>query len=292
MIEYESDLGIVRPQGTTRGPLIIHHADCFDGVAAAWVAWKFFRDRRVAVEVLPAFYGDKPPDVVGREIYIVDFSYPREEILKLREKNPNLLILDHHKTAEEALKGLDYAIFDMNRSGCGIAWDWWFPGELRPWFITAIEDRDLWILQYRDTRKQIAYISTLDYNVGSYDSLTDTDPNVAAEKGNAILQYITKYGEKAAEHCFIEEIGGVEFPIINISYQNCSEHLDALIARRNGIRAASFFFRGKDRKWQFSLRSRGDFDVSKIAKIYNGGGHKNAAGFEVEVLPWEMGDNK
>lgn len=34
-------------------------------------------------------------------------------------------------------------------------------------------------------------------------------------------------------------------------------------------------------KFQYSLRSRGDFDVSAIAKKFGGGGHKNAAGFNV-----------
>jgi nanoRNase/pAp phosphatase (c-di-AMP/oligoRNAs hydrolase) len=30
-----------------------------------------------------------------------------------------------------------------------------------------------------------------------------------------------------------------------------------------------------------SLRSKGDFDVSAIAKRFGGGGHKNAAGFNI-----------
>jgi nanoRNase/pAp phosphatase (c-di-AMP/oligoRNAs hydrolase) len=32
-----------------------------------------------------------------------------------------------------------------------------------------------------------------------------------------------------------------------------------------------------------SLRSNGGYDVSVIAKAFGGGGHKNAAGFEVPV---------
>ena len=43
-----------------------------------------------------------------------------------------------------------------------------------------------------------------------------------------------------------------------------------------------WFERG-DGKIQFSLRSNGDIDVSAIAKIYNGGGHKNAAGFQMTL---------
>jgi nanoRNase/pAp phosphatase (c-di-AMP/oligoRNAs hydrolase) len=40
-----------------------------------------------------------------------------------------------------------------------------------------------------------------------------------------------------------------------------------------------------------SLRSNGSFDVSVIAKKYDGGGHKNAAGFQVkmlELLSWML----
>ena len=32
-----------------------------------------------------------------------------------------------------------------------------------------------------------------------------------------------------------------------------------------------------------SLRSVGDYDVSAIAKTFGGGGHRNAAGFEVAL---------
>jgi nanoRNase/pAp phosphatase (c-di-AMP/oligoRNAs hydrolase) len=35
---------------------------------------------------------------------------------------------------------------------------------------------------------------------------------------------------------------------------------------------------------QFSLRSRGELDVSAIAKKLGGGGHKNAAGFQLPLI--------
>ena len=39
-----------------------------------------------------------------------------------------------------------------------------------------------------------------------------------------------------------------------------------------------------DGRFQYSLRSRGDFDVSELAKKHGGGGHKGAAGFVVDEL--------
>lgn len=35
-------------------------------------------------------------------------------------------------------------------------------------------------------------------------------------------------------------------------------------------------------KWKASLRSKGDINVAKIAEVFGGGGHKNAAGFIIE----------
>jgi len=42
------------------------------------------------------------------------------------------------------------------------------------------------------------------------------------------------------------------------------------------------YFRIVDLKVRVSLRSKSNFDVSKIAKIFNGGGHKQAAGLSIE----------
>jgi nanoRNase/pAp phosphatase (c-di-AMP/oligoRNAs hydrolase) len=48
------------------------------------------------------------------------------------------------------------------------------------------------------------------------------------------------------------------------------------------------FFQRADGKWQYSLRSRGNFDVSKLAERYGGGGHKPSAGFEHHLPPDEL----
>jgi nanoRNase/pAp phosphatase (c-di-AMP/oligoRNAs hydrolase) len=50
---------------------------------------------------------------------------------------------------------------------------------------------------------------------------------------------------------------------------------------------AATYYDGVDAR-HFSLRSRGDggADVSAIAQAYGGGGHKNAAGFQMPI-GWE-----
>ncbi len=50
-----------------------------------------------------------------------------------------------------------------------------------------------------------------------------------------------------------------------------------------GIVEIIAYFRTIDNKVRVSLRSKNDFDVSIVANIFNGGGHKNAAGLSIDT---------
>ena len=63
----------------------------------------------------------------GSEVYILDFSYPRQVMESLLSQHVKVIALDHHKTAQEALLGLRGALFDMNRSGAMISWEYFHP---------------------------------------------------------------------------------------------------------------------------------------------------------------------
>ena len=119
---------------------VLYHANCDDGFGAAWAARKKLGDAAVYV---PVKYGDPlPPTVTGERVYVVDFSYPRDVLETLADRC-KVVVLDHHKTAQEDLADLPFAEFDMERSGAGMTWDYFFPGQPRPPLIDHIEDRDL-----------------------------------------------------------------------------------------------------------------------------------------------------
>ena len=90
-------------------PLCIYHGNCADGFTAAWVVNRFFGI--VGVEFHPGIYGQKPPDVDGRNVILVDFSYKRPVLDAMLRSGDTaqaltILILDHHKTAAEDLAGI------------------------------------------------------------------------------------------------------------------------------------------------------------------------------------------
>jgi uncharacterized protein len=266
--------------------IVIYHAHCPDGFAAAWAAWHQFGD--VNTEYLAASYGDPPPDVTGRKVLIVDFSYPRPDLEHMASMATELQVLDHHKTAQQALDGFQYAVFDMNRSGAGITWDQlmaeqvksgsvWLP---RPWLIDYVEDRDLWRWKLPNSERVNAWLGTLRYDFSIWEAVAMnplTDQIVAM--GGAVLEANERYVEGKVKEARMIEWAGHKVPIVNTTH--CASELLGRLAETAPF--AIGWFQRQDGKFAFSLRSRGPeaVDVSNIAKILGGGGHRNAAGFTV-----------
>ena len=84
--------------------LCIYHGNCADGFGAAWAVRAAFDPRRI--EFHAGVYQSPPPDVTGRLVLMVDFSYKRPVLEEMADKALAILVLDHHKTAAEDLAGL------------------------------------------------------------------------------------------------------------------------------------------------------------------------------------------
>lgn len=262
-------------------PLCIYHGNCADGFTAAWVIWSKHPDW----EFYPGKYQEEPPDVTGREVYFVDFTYKRPVILEMAKKAKCITILDHHKTAEADLVDLPenvFVTFDMTKSGAHLAWDHFRPGEEIPTLVQYVEDRDLWKFKLRGTKALGEYIFSHAYDFETWDGLylTFATPTIckAEEAGEAILRKKDKDTEELLQNKFQMTMGGHQVWVANLPYTFSSEagHLLA----KEGPFGATFYLDGEYAI--FSLRSvEGGQDVSEIAKVFGGGGHKHAAGFKV-----------
>jgi oligoribonuclease NrnB/cAMP/cGMP phosphodiesterase (DHH superfamily) len=257
---------------------VIYHAGCVDGFTAAWVLWTIWGDE---AEYIPAHYGSEPPDVTVRDVYVVDFSYPRETLLEMATA-ASLRVLDHHKTARADLEGLDFCTFDMGRSGAGLAWDELCGGP-RPPLVDYVEDRDLWQWRIEDSKAVSAYIATVERTFENWDKLSHEircSLSDVVSRGEVALRVVEQYVESQRYRSRTATIGGHIVPCINTTFAT-SELVGALA---ESAKFAAGWFQRDDGMFIYSLRSRGDFDVSEIAHRYGGGGHKNAAGFQSEVL--------
>jgi oligoribonuclease NrnB/cAMP/cGMP phosphodiesterase (DHH superfamily) len=301
--------------------LFIYHGNCFDGFTAAWVFDRFRKQLRDPimdgeVEYFPAMYGKEPPDCKGKEVWVVDFSYDRQTMIeKVIKPSTRTFIFDHHQTAQAALDGIldevrtqhrlqrdkDLVVFDMNRCGSAILYDYLediadkkagfrkprYNGLRDLWLIDYIDDRDRWVWKQPDSKEVSAYISATPMTFENWESIAAIGRRDVAEGGRAILKYIDLFGVKVREQAVFHDLAGYNVPTINTPYMNCSDHVGGLCEQYPDAKFAVGYFARSDGQWQFSLRSRGEFDVSEIAKQFGGGGHKNASGFNVGQLPWD-----
>ncbi|HUY61182.1 MAG TPA: DHHA1 domain-containing protein [Candidatus Dormibacteraeota bacterium] len=250
-------------------PLVIYHGDCPDGFGAAYAAWKRFGETATFVA---ARHGDPPPPVDGRAVLIADFSYPRPVLLALAERARELLVLDHHRSAQAELGDLPFCQFDMERSGAVMTWEHLHQEPVPP-LLQYVQDRDLWRHALPETAEVSAALSAhpLDFQV--WDGLS---VETLRAEGLALLRYQTQLVDRMVARAHPLEILGVQVPAVNSPVLQ-SELGDRLAT---GQPFAAIWWQGGDGLARWSLRSTpAGADVSEIARRYGGGGHRNAAGF-------------
>lgn len=268
-----------------RVPLCVYHAGCVDGFTSAWVVHHHLQGK---VELMPAAYGDPlPPDlVVGRDVYVVDFSYNRRVMEDLISRANRVTILDHHKTAARALDQLpleagDVCVFDMDRSGAGLAWDV-LTQRPRLNLIRYVEDRDLWRWLLPFSREVSAFISSFSLDLKTWDVIAqgleqpEAFKNLVMEGAGIERQRQRTVRELAQAYRRRLVIAGVEVWAANVPHQLVSE-VGQLLAEGAPFGAC---YHDTAAGRHFSLRSLpGGADVAEVAALFGGGGHARAAGF-------------
>lgn len=293
---------------SNRVPLCIYHGACDDGFGAA-LAVHLALDGEV--ELFPGVHMQPPPPdetLRDRDVMLVDFSYKRPVLEKVMEQCSSLLVLDHHKTAQEDLEFLasaqprwsDHlawasrhqspverkcpgaALFDMKRSGAMIAWNYFHPHVDAPLFFKYLMDRDLWLQVLENGTDFSIALRSYPQEIDVWKRLLYQASELIREGPPIKRYYLQKIGEMK-KTAVRRKLGGYDVPVCNAPYFAASELAGELCA--NEPFAACYFFNGVG--WQFSLRSDGRVDVGNFALLFGGGGHPNAAGFTCAALPWE-----
>lgn len=308
-------------------PICIYHGGCADGFTAAWAVWYALGE----IDFFPAAYGDAPPDVTGRDVIMVDFSYKRPVIEAMAATCRTMVILDHHKTAQAELAGYPlpvglgptgpapadwgvvdvlsgyhpevmenwardcnapaaiHAIFDMERSGAQIAWDFFNqpPHGHRPAIVDYVADRDLWQFKLPRSREISAWLYSQPFEMAQWNwcgAELHLHFDQVANEGAAILRQHDKNVASLIRNTRrIMRIGGALVPVANVPHFMASDAGNVLAQEASF--SATYYDRPGARV--FSLRSvLNGADVAAIAAQYGGGGHRNAAGFQT-APGWE-----
>lgn len=258
--------------------LVIYHANCMDGFTSAWVAKGAIEG---PIEFVAALHRHSPPDVTGKDVYIFDFAYPRDILLEMKSKAASLVVLDHHKTNQEDLQGLDFCHFDMKRSGAAMTWDYFYnynqPGS-RHWLVNYVQDRDLWTWLLQDSKAVNYAIAARPFTFTAWDEMASKSVFLLSLEGKALEQYRQTLVEAHLKQAYITSFENQEIPVANVaSGADLSSELGNILSK--GYPFAIIWSYLGEGLFRYSLRNNGECDVAEVAKKYGGGGHPKSAGF-------------
>lgn len=294
--------------------IVIYHGHCADGFGAAWACWMRWRDK---AKYVAASYGTPPPDVIGKNVLIVDFSYKRETLRAMGSQARSIIVLDHHKTAQtdladwaiddvtgefwaggDPMKAVRFnddhigqpiaALFDMEKSGAVLAWEFCHE-EPVPMLLRLIQDRDLWRFALEDTKPFALWLRSEPFNFDRFEYIAQQieggrDGHAIMTEARAMQRFFDAKVEEIAAYARFRRIGEHDAIVVNCPPMFASEVGHALLDKHpDAPFAATYFDSNNSRGW--SLRSRDDrVDVSAVATKFGGGGHRNAAGFGTPLL--------
>lgn len=284
----------VKPSRTDPQPLVIYHGHCPDGFAAALAAWIYFEGQ---AEFLPLDHGDvctqeQLPTLVGRAVYVLDFSVAPALLAAIEAQVAKLVLLDHHQSAAEQFVGYSckrgVVHFDLTRSGAHLAWAFFLPERPLPDLVRYVEDRDLWLWCYPQSAGFLAALDVEPFDFARWHTLSELHGDALAAfiaRGNAMDEKFQQLCRSMVDNAQSLQFNGISGLMLNAPSLFHSS-LGDLLSQRSGTFALLWTVE-KPGRVKCGLRSQRHFSCITLASSMGGGGHAQACGFRmpVERLP-------
>jgi hypothetical protein len=156
-----------------------------------------------------------------------------------------------------------------------------------PRLLEHIEDRDLWRFRLHETKAVSAAVRSYDYDFAVWDvwAASDLMLSVLVGQGNAILRAQGRHVADFLEQSYMAEVAGCTVPCLNVPYAYASDCGHALLKKYPDAPFAATWWRLREGRIGWSLRSEDSReDVGAIAERMGGGGHRNASGFSATAI--------
>jgi len=270
--------------------ICIHHTD-LDGMSSAAIVRKSVH----GVELRAMNYGDPIPDLSGRHVIMVDFSFqPFEHMVKLGQTAASFTWIDHHESVINEAKANKFAATycRVGLAACYLTWSH-FQGGKPPQAIELLSKFDVWDFdERRDTEVLPFQYGMLSLPHSPTDVIWDhvlqkkADLSGILERGAAVQAYLKEEQTGVAKAVAFEtQVEG--HPAIAINGTKGSMAFDSVFdPKRHELMVA---FRWGKGGWSVSLYATNEkVDCGAICKKHGGGGHRGAAGFRCKELPFKL----
>lgn len=292
--------GLIERKGKNANNIVVHPANYTDNLS----------DLLLAIE-----------EYKITDVYIVDFSFTIADLKEIYSRIPGgVTVLDHHESAFRNLVDKNYeiksdsyedfflhsdnclldirVILNNDESGASLCYKHFFYKEGQyddsklPSLIKFVKDYDLYRFKYPETKAINKYLKHMKKGIETFVAAIKMfeDGKIikrAILKGYTLLEY-----EEYLEAQLIEQgmtpiiLDGITGFCVNAPYAFASS-IGNKLAEKSGTFGA-VWYQAVGGQVNFSLRSIGDScNVSQLAEKFNGGGHKNAAGFTLKAPSYD-----
>jgi len=235
-------------------------------------------------------------------LVVIDWSFqPWSLFEEVLHRAHQVTWIDHHKSAIQDYLSAEHkdswcpliTVLSEDFAACELAWKYFFPDAPMPEAVRLLGRYDMW--DHRDP-----YCVPFQYYMRAQDNrllepvsdfwrqllIGAIDIKSVVNIGELVMQYKEKCDDEIAANWFPVKLGGLNWQACNSLVGN-SQLFDSVRDGDNYHGVMIFGWTGKH--WRVRLYSaRPDVDCSVIAKEYGGGGHRGAAGFSCEQLPFSL----
>jgi oligoribonuclease NrnB/cAMP/cGMP phosphodiesterase (DHH superfamily) len=243
-------------------------------------------------------------------IIFVDITPTKELYEELIQKNKSVYIFDHHKSGRELLGELPNYYFDLNRCGARIFFEEITEGKRRKrvivQFVELVNTYDMWkrnsilwnkakslhnILYSYSSKRRVKAIPDTERHQDFVDVQLQKFKNnkqfffTTFERRNAMFAEKREkeiYKDAKKKMKIREDGDGNRYVYIEVPSKMSIIASNILDEYDNQVQYLVGYCTYDKESTKVSLRSKGEFDVTKIAEKFGGGGHKNSSGVELE----------
>jgi len=289
---------------------IIFHSGCLDGFVGFFVAYisNKLNNNVFIYEDVPST-NRIPPNINNKNILIIDVAYKKEVLEEIFKCAKKVVFIDHHISIRDDVIDLNKKyknknikiIYDENKCGATLTWEYFFTGKKIPIFLKYIEDQDTGKWIYPKTKEFIYALKVyfdLKTNIKTLNKwktlLEDNNVTSLIKKGKYMVKYneylvnvnISKHTLERFPSKKVYNMNPTifkkpgQYNVVVYCGHNCPSITDLGTGALNKMPNIDFcimwVYNLDTKKYVLSMRSR-DVDVSIICKLFNGGGHKLAA---------------
>jgi oligoribonuclease NrnB/cAMP/cGMP phosphodiesterase (DHH superfamily) len=292
--------------------IVIYHRADLDGIGSAAVVYNYFLDNNPYS--MPTFIGfdykDDPYEVIKQipddaRVYFVDCCFEdTNALLLLKDKSCHVHVLDHHysnvlicselsKTHEFSCSDIDLENAKNNtNSGIFLVWKKFYPERPVPDVVTLISKYDTWkhnndpeIVDFYIGLNHHIYNQRYGYKNELWRLLFHNDITRVANitsNGKTIREYSDRQNYNFCLEGAIEiDILGKKGIAVNTPFRG-SQNIQGIDKSKYDFLMV-FVFLGDI--WRYSIYTENtNTDAAALAKHFQGGGHRGAAGFQTKTL--------